>query len=114
VSSIKYLSLLSSDGRKYPWGNEFDKNMCNTSEADIEKTTPVTRYPNGVSPVGCNDMAGNVWEWIDSWYGDNEQIRVLRGGSWRDNWGFAHASRYYFHPYRWDLSIGFRCARTKK
>jgi formylglycine-generating enzyme required for sulfatase activity len=71
------------DGRIYPWGEEFDKNRCNSDESGIGHTTPVTQYPKGVSPYGCYDMAGNVWEWCADWYGKEKNgRRVLRGGSW--------------------------------
>lgn len=70
------------DGREYPWGEEFDKARCNCFESGIGNTTPVIQYPNGVSPYGCYDMAGNVWEWCAD--GDREKValRVFRGGSW--------------------------------
>jgi len=49
--------------REYPWGDKFDENKCNTRESGIKGTTPVGRYfPDGDSPYGCADMAGNVWE----------------------------------------------------
>ncbi len=87
------------DGRIYPWGDEFDKSKCNTSESGIGGTTPVGKYsPQGDSPYGVADMAGNVWEWCSSLYkpypyraddGREEAaaggLRVLRGGSWRVN-----------------------------
>ncbi|MCF6150469.1 MAG: formylglycine-generating enzyme family protein [Candidatus Kuenenia sp.] len=57
-----------TDGRMYPWGNEFDKTRLNCAEAKIEKSTPVTKYPQGQSFYGCFDMAGNVWEWTADWY----------------------------------------------
>lgn len=70
------------DGREYPWGEKFDKNRCNSTESGIRHTTPVTQYPNGVSPYGCYDMAGNVWEWCATWYDESKTLRVIRGGSW--------------------------------
>ncbi len=70
------------DGREYPWG-EWEENRCNTSEAGILTTTPVGRYsPDGDSPYGCVDMAGNVWEWMASEWEPGSSHRVVRGGSW--------------------------------
>lgn len=63
-----------TDGRIYPWGNEFDKTRLNCAEAKIEKSTPVTKYPQGQSVYGCFDMAGNVWEWTADWY-DSQYYR---------------------------------------
>jgi formylglycine-generating enzyme required for sulfatase activity len=77
------------DGHEYPWGNEFGSSRCNTFETDINRTTPVDQYPNGISPYGVYDMAGNVWEWcLNEWENPERAglaggpIRVLRGGSW--------------------------------
>ena len=67
-------------GREYPWGDQFDMGKCNSSEAAIGHTTPVTQYPNGVSADGCYDMAGNVWEWCVDWYDETKDGRVVRGG----------------------------------
>jgi formylglycine-generating enzyme required for sulfatase activity len=69
-----------TDGREYPWGDEFDKEKCNSEEADLGHTTPVTQYPKGASPHGCYDMAGNIWEWCADWYNETKDSRVLRGG----------------------------------
>lgn len=57
-----------TDGRIYPWGNEFDKAKLNCAESKIEKPTPVTKFPDGISGYGCFDMAGNVWEWTADWF----------------------------------------------
>jgi serine/threonine-protein kinase len=71
-----------TDGREYPWGDQFDSSLCNSSESGINDTTPVGRYsPGGDSPYGVADMAGNVWEWTDSWWDKSQRSRVLRGGS---------------------------------
>ena len=101
------------DGRVYPWGNEFDKNKCNTNESGIGHTTPVKEYREGRSSYGCNDRPGNVWEWTNSWYDEGEKQRVQRGGSWVSIGGNARcASRSWYNPEYWDWSFGFRCART--
>jgi serine/threonine-protein kinase len=101
------------DGRVYPWGNEFDKEKCNTDESKIGHTTPVKRYKEGLSPYGCLDMAGNVWEWIDSWYDEKKENKVLWGGSWSFFRVFARcANRNRINPEYRDINIGFRCART--
>lgn len=52
-----------TDGRIYPWGNEFDKNKLNSMETGFDDTTPVDLYsPSGDSPYGVSDLAGNVNE----------------------------------------------------
>jgi formylglycine-generating enzyme required for sulfatase activity len=56
-----------TDGRAYPWGDTFDKNKCNSEESKKYGTTPVALFsPQGDSPYGCSDMAGNVSEWTHS------------------------------------------------
>ncbi len=55
-----------TDGRQYPWGNTFDPTRCNVRQAGRTGTTPVGSYPDGASPFGILDMAGNVWEWTNS------------------------------------------------
>ena len=60
--------------------------MCNTWESSIQDTTPVGQFsPQGDSPCGCVDMAGNVWERTSSEYEGEKGLRVLRGGSWNNN-----------------------------
>jgi len=102
------------DGRVYPWGNEYDKDKCNTYESEIGLTTPVKSYKEGLSPYGCLDMAGNVWEWTDRWHDEGkEDSKVLRGGSWYFGRNIARcANRNRFLPEDWYNYIGFRCAWT--
>jgi formylglycine-generating enzyme required for sulfatase activity len=83
-----------TDGREYPWGNEWDASKCANS---LSSTKPVGSYAGDLSPYGLHDMAGNVWEWCADWYDSsyyadaskdnptgpaNGTARVLRGGSW--------------------------------
>jgi len=49
-------------------------------------------YPDGASPCGALDMAGNVWEWIASWYDEEKTGWVLRGGSWNYSQDYARCS----------------------
>lgn len=103
-----------TDGRVYPWGNEFAMDKSNSLESGSEGTTPVTKYVNGLSPYGCYDMVGNVREWTNSWSDVRKRFRVLsRGGSWYDRAKFLGSS----HPncksptYRTNI-VGFRCAKN--
>jgi hypothetical protein len=57
-----------TDGRKYPWGDEWDPARANSSDGGPGKLSPVGSYPKGVSPYGAHDMAGNIWEWTVSLY----------------------------------------------
>ena len=107
-----------TDGREYPWGNKWDKAKCCNSVWCIRisagPTTPVGQYPAGASPYGVMDMAGNVWEWCDSWYEVNSK-RVLRGGSWADyNPDFFRAAdRGGRAPGRGGVNFGFRACSVR-
>ena len=105
------------DNRVYPWGNTFEQDSCNTVESQIKMTTLVTRYPNGVSPYGVYDMAGNVWEWCcdsraagaNSRSPDEKQKRIVRGGSYIGPHQRAHvAFQFELEPESYHASIGFR------
>jgi len=117
-------------GEKYPWGDEWDPNMCrNDSNRGDETTCVIWEYPEGVSRYGLYNTSGNVWEWCADWYdgsvyrryaaGDlrppeSGNRRVVRGGSWlRDGPGdFRCAYRYdCAAPGARDYYGGFRCAR---
>ncbi len=112
-------------GRRYPWGAEWATQRANGDTA-TGGITPVGSYPEGVSPYGAHDMAGNVWEWVRDWYGKHSyrearrsnpqgpsrgEGRVLRGGSW--NFPPRHlrtAARTHLPPETRIRYLGFRCA----
>ncbi|MEA3350413.1 MAG: formylglycine-generating enzyme family protein, partial [Chloroflexota bacterium] len=112
-----------TDGLIYPWGSEWDPKRCNSEEGGVGDITHVGKYsPQGDSPYGCTDMAGNVWEWTRSLYRDypydpddgreatdvGDSPRVVRGSSWIDNHGYARCAYRYRHFPRWSDLYGFR------
>lgn len=114
-----------TDGRIYPWGNQWD---ASKACVDKDSTCEVGSYPQGKSPYGVLDMAGNVWNWCADWYYkdyyyytpdhdpqgyDSGTSRVLRGGSWYDSSpsGLRSSCRSSYNPTVLDYSDGFRCVR---
>ncbi len=115
-----------TDGRQFPWGNEpgISGNMkANTLEALIDWTMSRGSYPEGVSPYGVHDMAGNVMEWTSSWYQSypgsdlkrdafGEKYKVIKGGGWENpSVPFARTAHRHAVAPIWDHpGHGFRCA----
>lgn len=116
-----------ADGRKYPWGNELDMSKVNGS-SNHTGIMDVSTLEAGKSPYGAYHMAGNVYEWTESWYEryegnkyDDEDYgknyKVVRGGSWG---GLGHYSLviYLRTTYRFPVNpegkyedLGFRCVK---
>ena len=71
-------------GLIYPWGDAFDRRLCNSSESSLNDTCEVTRHWGGASPFGALDMAGNVWEFVDRPESPRD-LCALRGGSYKNN-----------------------------
>jgi serine/threonine-protein kinase len=108
-----------TDGRRYPWGNQSPTDeLCN-----FHSTTPVGHYsPQGDSPYGCADMAGNVWEWTRSLYKaypyqpedgreiiESDQPRVVRGLTFNNREELSRcAYRHSLAPMLHLNSLGFR------
>lgn len=124
-----------TDGRLYPWGNEWEAGRANSQDKPNEKrqVQPVGQFPNGDSPFGVHDLSGNVWEWTSSDYvaypgGFVEppppgfaNLKVIRGGSFesapktatatlRPGWPATRADFPTPGKAKYDQT-GFRCAQ---
>ncbi|MBI5855068.1 MAG: formylglycine-generating enzyme family protein [Nitrospirae bacterium] len=149
-----------TDGRRYPWGNKWDRGKANSAAYWAERTInfesieqfngfwktgegarvsreqgingevltkPVGSFPDGVSPYGLLDMAGNVAEWVSDWYepysylnaplsdpqGPNGKLlKGLRGGSWiKGGKSLRTTDRDYGLPDDRPSGAGIRCAK---
>lgn len=123
-----------NDGRRYPWGNDFDPSKANVG-GQSKDLTPAGHYTAGQSPYGALDMIGNVWEWTADWYRPypgskyqskeyGKQLKVIRGNSWSTIGHFPpevqkelvkhHSTvtfRLYAPPDSTITDVGFRCVR---
>jgi len=107
--------------RPYPWGEEFGEDFANV-EMNIGRTSSPGVFLRGCSPYGCEDMAGNVWEWTRSlwgWWDENdkkERTMDIFGYPYQPNDGRenSQAGDQWFRVVRggsWDLSqVNARCA----
>jgi iron(II)-dependent oxidoreductase len=68
-----------TDGRKYPWGNDFHGTKCNNA---FGQATPVDAFSKGKSPFGVEDMIGNVWQLTNDEYDNGSySFVIIKGGS---------------------------------
>jgi formylglycine-generating enzyme required for sulfatase activity len=128
-----------TDARLYPWGNDADAfhkawycDICIYDEHypdvqdDFSRPVSVGSFPEGVSPFGAFDMAGNVWEWVSDWYAsdaysqqipvnpggpESGNLRGVRGGSWTTDSVYLRTTyRAARSPLSSWIDVGFRCA----
>lgn len=123
---------LTGESHHWPWGDTEPTTAHANLGQGLLRPAAVGAYPAGVSPVGCHQMVGDVWEWTASDFGPypgfrafpyreysevffGDGYKVLRGGSWATH---PSACRTTFR--NWDLPIrrqifaGFRCARDDR
>ena len=112
----------TKDAREYPWGDEAPTEYLGNYALNIGDTTPVGLYPDGASPYGCLDMAGNVWEWTSSRYKaypydphdgredpEDDGFRTWRGGAFGNSpLGGRCAYRNPGYPVSRNNELGFR------
>jgi formylglycine-generating enzyme required for sulfatase activity len=113
-----------TDGRLYPWGNEWNAAAVPPVETRrvMRAPTDVDAYPQGASPFGVMDLVGNVWQWTDEFTDLHTRAAILRGGSYYQpqgsHWYFPQAykvnehGKYLLIAPSTDRSatVGFRCA----
>lgn len=94
-------------GRRYAYGESFDRWRCNTMATHLRQVAPIGVFPEGDTPDGAADMAGNVYAWTSTAWGTDpdapafrypyrsddgrevadtpaDMMRIIRGGSWYD------------------------------
>lgn len=115
------------DGRSFPWGNAFKDSelefRCNSYEYGMTRVGPGGRpphfgtiaigaLPQGASPYGVQDMAGNVWEWTSTTVAqEGVSRRVVKGGSFATTKEAVRCSnRLLEDPELGHHDLGFRCA----
>lgn len=114
-----------ANGFQWPWGDRFYPHRCNVKESGKNKSLPVGSFLSGANEFGVLDLAGNVWEWVDSDlkpypdydgrldYFPSGYRKVLRGGSFQEKGDYARGAfrgagsvnQIYFN-------VGFRCAKN--
>ncbi len=114
-----------TDRRRYPWGDQSPEaedgsrranfgtvRCCAADAADGYRTTAaVGSFPQGASPFGLLDMAGNVWEWTSDLHPAEPGEFALRGGGWGNDPYCLRVSYRHANPPRIGLDmVGFRCA----
>lgn len=114
-----------TDGRRWPWGDKWVKDRANCSKSDDHRVSSVGKYPSGMSPYGCYDMAGNVMEWTQDDFAPypghdgsgqfSPGRKVARGGSYIHQPDFVRcSSRFPLDPLEKVDFCGFRCVRGLK
>jgi hypothetical protein len=101
-------------GCEYPWCGDWEDGICNSDTSALGVTSPVGLFPRArQAQLGAEDLAGNVWDWCDSFYDQRhgtDAPRVLRGGAFYDRAGVLRASfRGWYGPRIRLRVIGFRC-----
>lgn len=116
------LAAQGTDGRLWPWGNEFHATKCNNG---FGRATPVDAFPKGESPYGVADLVGNVWQMTADIYCNGAYyFNIIRGGSWfrpESSWWYIQGGPQPLNKTQMQLlvspgydrsaTVGFRCVR---
>jgi formylglycine-generating enzyme required for sulfatase activity len=100
-----------TDGRWWAWGHDFLSGRCNSREYDLGRTSEIGLFHEGVSPYGCYDMCGNVWEMCEGqWQGE---FPPMRGGCFLGSATFVRITCRWTpeDPVNGAHWLGFRCVK---
>ena len=114
----------STDGRKWPWGNNDDSTKFNTSGEIME----VGKIPEAASPFGVHDLVGNVWQLTNDVFDNGSYYFVMiRGGSYYDpssSWWYVKGGPQKLYNrqklllvspgFNRNATVGFRCVKDIK
>jgi gamma-glutamyl hercynylcysteine S-oxide synthase len=114
-----------TDGRKYPWGNDWRDDACGMRGVGPRSTVPIGVFPKGASPYGVRDLVGSVWQWCSDpfrgWGASSEDDsaaselgaalrRTTCGGAWNTlAWSVTCLGRNGFPGSARFSNLGFRC-----
>lgn len=118
------LAAQGTDGREWPWGNEFHATKCNNG---FGRPTPVDAFPKGESPFGVADLVGNVWQMTGDIYSNGAYyFIIIRGGSYfkpESSWWYVQGGPQPLNMTQLQLlvspgfdrssTVGFRCVRDQ-
>jgi serine/threonine-protein kinase len=100
-----------TDGRWWAWGHEYIADRCNCRDYDLQHTSEIGIFYEGISPYGCYDMCGNVWEMCEGeWL---ETHLPMRGGCFLGSATFVRATCRWTpeDPVNGAHWLGFRCVK---
>jgi formylglycine-generating enzyme required for sulfatase activity len=111
-----------TDGRKWPWGSDFDSTLCNNASG---QPSPVSQFPDGESPFGVKDLVGNVWQLTQDVYDNGTYYyTMLKGGSFykpTSSWWYVQGGPQPINHQQMLLlvspgfdrnsTVGFRCMK---
>lgn len=106
-------AMRGTDGRVFPWGNDWDEKLANTHDAGPFDTVPVGSFPTGASPYGVMDAVGQVFEWVSD--SPRNGRHYVKGGSWDDSGcGVCRPAERHQRPSNIKhILIGFRLVRER-
>lgn len=101
-------ACMGDKGDIFSYGTRYDPARGRTGLSWDAGATEVAKGAPNV--YGVKDMVGNVWEWVDGWYGNKGKLRAIYGGSWLDDEKRAKCTgAAWAETDERRSDIGFRC-----